>query len=67
MRRTVDERCLDIYIESFREEAKHVLVELGKVPAEAWTEWDFEKHMWAINMLNQTRGSTDVQRSLIHI
>ena len=56
MRQTVDERCLDIYNESFREQAKHVLDELGKVPSEAWTERDFEKHTWAINMLNQTRG-----------
>ena len=54
MRQSTDERCLDIYNESFMDEAKHVLDELGKVPATAWTEQDFDKHTWAVNMLNQT-------------
>ena len=60
MRQSVDERCLAIYIESFRDEAKHVLIELDKVPAAAWTERDFDKHTWAINTLNQTNKQNKV-------
>tara|TARA_R110000782_G_C14600732_1_gene390962 strand:- start:345 stop:479 length:135 start_codon:yes stop_codon:yes gene_type:complete len=42
------------------DEAKHVLDELGKVPATAWTEQDFDKHTWAVNMLNQTNKKAGI-------
>lgn len=52
MIKSIDERCLDLYNESFRDEAEHVLNALDKIPAAAWTDQDHDQFIWAINMLS---------------
>tara|TARA_R110000782_G_scaffold25616_1_gene66403 strand:+ start:813 stop:977 length:165 start_codon:yes stop_codon:yes gene_type:complete len=47
---------IDKYNDSFIDQAIEVIDDLSKIPAAAWTDQDFARNVWAINMLSQIKG-----------
>tara|TARA_R110001606_G_scaffold351036_1_gene501191 strand:- start:316 stop:480 length:165 start_codon:yes stop_codon:yes gene_type:complete len=52
-----DDLLIDQYNESFIDQANEIINKLSKIPDAAWTNEDFYRNVWAVNMLNQIKGA----------